>query len=226
VRVEVAVIGLDSHKNTLWAAAVTAVGKPVSVIEAPNDDGGHELILAWAARLEGEPAWAVEGSATFGRVFVRRLLRDGNAVLERPAYLTPRQRQRSRRPDKSDRDDAIAIARSALGEDKPLPPPRRDDRSALLKVLITERDGVEAQVTRVRNRIHAHLVALPAEARGRIGNLTTKGGIRSAGVRHGHRRRGRGACALHPPTRPASSSSSGNTLGSSTPRPEGRFGPW
>jgi transposase len=132
------------------------------------------------AGLEGEPVWAIEGSATFGRVFVRRLLREKHPVLESPAHLTPRQRRRSRRPDKSDRDDAIAIARSALAEDKPLPPPRRDDRTALLKILITERDGVEAQVTRVRNRIHAHLVALPAEVRGRIYDLTTKRGIRSA----------------------------------------------
>jgi transposase len=143
VRVEVAVIGVDSHKDTLCAAAVTVVGKPVSAIEAANDDGGHELILGWAVRLEGEPVWAIEGSATFGRVFVRRLLREKHPVLESPAHLTPRQRRRSRRPDKSDRDDAIAIARSALAEDKPLPPPRRDDRTALLKILITERDGVE-----------------------------------------------------------------------------------
>lgn len=173
-------IGVDSHKDTLCAAAVTAVGKPVSVIEAPNDDQGHDLLLGWADGLSGDTTWAIEGSATFGRVFARRLLREERRVLESPAHLTPRQRRRSRRPDKSDRDDAIAIARSALGVEKPLPPPRADDRTALLQVLVTERDGVEAQATRVRNRIHAHLVALPAEARRRIGDLTTKRGVRSA----------------------------------------------
>lgn len=173
-------IGVDSHKDSLYAAAVSAVGKPVSVIEVPNDDHGHGLALAWADGLEGEAPWAVEGSATFGRVFAGRLAREGRTVFESPAHLTPRQRKRSRRPDKSDRDDAIAVARSALGEDKPLPAPRPDDRTAVLQLLVTERDGVEVQATRVRNRIHAHLVALPAEMRGHVGNLTTRRGIRSA----------------------------------------------
>ena len=138
---EAALIGVDSHKDTLCAAAVSAVGKPLSALEVPNDDHGHDLVLVWADGLEGEPSWAIEGSATFGRVFAGRLVREGRPVMESPAHLTPRQRKRSRRPDKSDRDDAIAIARSALAEDKPLPAPRPDDRTAVLQILVLSRMG-------------------------------------------------------------------------------------
>lgn len=177
---EAAVIGVDTHKDTLCAGAVTVAGRPLSVIEAANDDHGHGLMLMWADGLDGKPTWAVEGSATFGRAFTRRLEREGRHVVESPAHLTPRQRRRSRRPDKSDRDDAIAIARSAVAEAQPLPTPRPDDLTAVFQILVTERDGVEAQLTRVRNRIHSHLVTLPAEARTGVGKLTTLTGVRSA----------------------------------------------
>jgi transposase len=173
-------IGVDTHKDSLTAAAVNEAGKPFSAIEVPNNDLGHELALKWADGLGGDIAWAVEGSATFGRVFVRRLERDGRRVAESPAHLAPRERRRSRRPDKSDRDDAVAIARSALAQEVPLPPPRPDDLTAVFQLLVSERDGVEVQVTRVRNRIHAHLVVLPAELRVGVGDLTTLRGIRSA----------------------------------------------
>ena len=73
--------------------------------------------------------------------------------------LSHRERIRTRRAGKSDPGDALAIARVALRE-ADLPPVRLDDASRELKLLVEARDDLAAEMTRVRNRLHADLVVI------------------------------------------------------------------
>jgi transposase len=173
-------VGVDSHKQTLCAAAANPVGRLVASMEVDNDDEGHRSLLCWAQALAPERVWAVEGSGGYGRILAATLTQVGEQVVESPAHLTARGRKMARRPDKSDQDDALAIARSALRQDKPLPPPRSDDVTVLMRLLVEEREAIEAEATRVRNRIHAHFVALPAGLTRQIGSLTSNKGIKAA----------------------------------------------
>ena len=89
---------------------------------------------------------------------------------EVPPHLSRTERQRTRRPGKSDPGDALAIARVTARETN-LPPIRLPDRTSELKLLLEAREDLVAETTRVRNRLHAHLLALVPGYGGTVANL-------------------------------------------------------
>jgi hypothetical protein len=52
--VEVA-IGIDTHKGSLAAAAVDALGRVLAVRDFTNDPAGHRSLLRWVGEL-GQPS--------------------------------------------------------------------------------------------------------------------------------------------------------------------------
>jgi hypothetical protein len=47
-------IGVDSHKQTLEAAALDHVGKPFAARRFANDPKGHRALLRWVEGMQGE----------------------------------------------------------------------------------------------------------------------------------------------------------------------------
>jgi transposase len=91
-------------------------------------------------------------------------------VVEVPATLTDRERQHLRRHGKSDPADALAIARVVPREPtlyQVMPAAIADD----LKQLVGARDELQAERTRVANRLHADLLVLAPGYGARIPNL-------------------------------------------------------
>lgn len=158
------VIGIDTHKRTLAACAIDAIGTVRDERTFPCEpDGLHEL-ATWA-RTIGADRIGVEGSASYGAPVARHLVAVGLEVREVPPQLSRRERGRTRRPGKSDPGDALAIARVTLRE-RALPPVRLDDRTEELSLLADARDELVVGQTQARNRLHAHLVVLlPGYAR-------------------------------------------------------------
>src|ERR1700722_15099160 len=104
------VIGLDVHKRTVTAVAVDGAGR--SLAELTIRVGSDEL-LGWAAALDGERLWAVEGCRELTRWLERQLLGVGEDVVRVPPKLTVPERRAGRTRGKSDPIDALAIARAA-----------------------------------------------------------------------------------------------------------------
>ena len=134
----VAQFGVDTHKATLSVAAVDSVGRVTSEAVFANDPAGHRALLSWAAAVDCERGFGVEGSGGWGHPLAVSLVAAGERVLEVPAQLAERQRQRTGRAGKSDAGDAIAIALAALRHAERLRPLTATALDRELAVLIAE----------------------------------------------------------------------------------------
>jgi transposase len=112
-------IGIDPHKRTHTAVAVSGVGQLLSEITAAADEAGQQDLLAWANGLEGgeERRFALEDCRHVNGRLERFLLDSGERVLRAPPKLMAGARKSARTRGKSDAIDALAIARAALRED-------------------------------------------------------------------------------------------------------------
>ena len=162
-------IGIDTHKATLAACAVDALGSAVAEQTFRNDLAGHEALAAWVRTL-GADVIGLEGSSGYGAAAARHLVSLGFFVREVPPHLSHRERTSTRRPGKSDPGDALAIARVAAREPM-LPPVRMADASEDLGLLVQARDELVGEETQVRNRLHADLVVLMPGYGARVANL-------------------------------------------------------
>ncbi len=162
-------IGIDTHKATLAACAIDELGKPVAEATFANDPGGHAAFIAWARSTAPDATVGVEGSSSFGAPLARSAQLAGLIVREVPPHLSRAERRRTRRPGKSDPGDALAIARVTARETN-LPPIRLPDRTSELRLLLEAREDLVGETTRVRNRLHAHLLVLVPGYGGTVAN--------------------------------------------------------
>src|SRR5436309_9242697 len=116
-------IGIDTHRATLAACAVDDLGRALAEATFANNPDGHLGFIGWARSIAADATIGIEGSSSFGAPLAWSLQRAGLAVREVPPHLSRVERQRTRRPGKSDPGDALAIARVAARE-RNLPPIR------------------------------------------------------------------------------------------------------
>jgi transposase len=154
-----AAIGIDTHKATLAACHVDELGSAVRERTFDNNPAGHRALLDWASGAGHDTVIGIEGSASYGAPLARFLVATGWTVREVPPQISRRERLRTRRAGKSDPGDALAIARVTARESD-LPPVRSLDASLEVRLLVEARDDVVAEMTRVRNRLHADLGTL------------------------------------------------------------------
>ncbi|GJG89555.1 IS110 family transposase [Gemmatimonadetes bacterium T265] len=157
-RADVAVvIGVDTHKATYTASAVTRAGAELATLTVASDASGHRRLLAFARHASG-PAdaavprlWALEGAGSFGCGLTAFLLEQGEAVAEidRPA------RPARRTGAKTDQLDATRAAREALAR-PPLAEPRCRGTREAVRVLRRTCTGAG----RAKSRAICHLKAL------------------------------------------------------------------
>jgi transposase len=167
------VIGVDTHRDTLTAAAVTAIGGLLAHAIAPTDRAGYQQLLEFAtSQLPGRRCWAIEGAGSFGAGLATFLADRGERVVE-----VPRRRRSTRRyAAKSDALDAVHIARDALVQTHPVMVRRRGDREALRVLLTTRRNAVNARIQTV-NQLKALIVSAPEELRAELRGRGTKAQI-------------------------------------------------
>lgn len=156
----VIVVGVDPHKFLLRAEALDAQGKPVGKWEGKNTAEAHAQCLAWIKRLGADVRVGIEGAYGFGRGLGRTLVGGGLVVFDINPRWTAAYRRTARRPHKNDSNDARAAAQVVLRDGDDLPCFQLDEAAVTLGLLTAERDCLIAEMTRRRNRLHAHLVAL------------------------------------------------------------------
>lgn len=163
------VIGVDTHRDTLAAAAVTNLGGVLAQTTTSASAAGYHRLLDFAdLHLPGRRCWAVEGAGSFGAGLTMLLQQRGERVVEvsrpkRPAHRTGA---------KSDALDAVRAARETLGQDRPATPRRRGEREALRALLTTRRSATTARVAAI-GQLKALIVGAPEELRAELRGRST-----------------------------------------------------
>ena len=156
------VVGVDTHKQTHTAAAVSGNGAVLDRLTVVADEAGYRRLIEFG-RDQSATVWAVEGTGSFGAGLTTALLAAGQAVLEvdRP------QRPARRAAVKSDEVDAVRAARHALAGIGMAEPRCRGDREAI-RVLLTTRGQAIAVRTRAIAALHALVTSAPSSLRSRL----------------------------------------------------------
>ena len=174
------VVGLDTHRDTLAAAAVTAVGATLASTEAAADADGYRRLLDFARRhLPNQRYWAVEGTSSYGAGLTEFLIGQRERVVE---VCRPRRPPR-RGGRKSDALDAVRAAREVLSSDYLIKPRSRGHREAL-RVLMTTRAGAVAARTAAINHLKALIVSAPKDLRAELRRHTSDAQIAYCAKQH------------------------------------------
>jgi transposase len=164
-----AVIGVDTHRDTLAAAAVSALGGVLAHLQVPADAGGYRQLMEFSNRhAPGARCWAVEGASNYGAGLTAFLTNQGEQVVEvcRPKR-PPRTGAR-----KSDAIDAVRAAREVLSSEHLIHPRSRGDREALRVLMSTRASAVVAR-TRAINHLKALIVSAPEDLRAPLRTMTS-----------------------------------------------------
>ena len=111
------VIGADTHKRSHTLAAVSeATGRALGDVTVAATGRSFGQLLRWARGVGGERVWALEDCRHVSGSLERFLLARGERVVRVPPKLMAGARDSAREPGKSDRIDAVAVARAAIRE--------------------------------------------------------------------------------------------------------------
>ena len=112
--------GVDSHKDTIHAAVVTAVGQPVADREFPTTTAGYRRAVGWLIEHGPLQAVGIEGTSSYGVGITTAVTRAGIRVVEVNRTRPAERRKRG----KTDRLDAYRAARSVLSGEASTEPKR------------------------------------------------------------------------------------------------------
>jgi transposase len=158
-------IAVDTHKDVHVAVALDGPGPQLDSREIATTPAGYRSLLSWAQEL-GVPAFAIEGTGSYGAGLVRFLERAGVSV-----YECERARRQEHRRGKSDLLDAALAARRQLGGDG-LSFPRGGGRREDLRLVLLERRSAMRARNAALNQLSALLVTAPDHLRARLGALS------------------------------------------------------
>lgn len=170
-------IGVDAHKRLHVALAVDEAGREIDRWRGPNSGPGWQDFSRWAVGLGPEYRVGIEGAWGYGRGLAQYLVELGVEVYEVNSRWTAAGRRSARKPDKTDRLDARAVALFVHREGRDLPRIAAEDETAILNLLTIERDSAIAEATRLRNQIHALLLQLDPEYQSTLPTMKSKSGL-------------------------------------------------
>jgi transposase len=156
-------IGVDAHKRVHVAVALDEAGRQLGVWKGANCARAWDELRDWAAAFGGQRVWGVECAWSYGRGLTQHLVVEGEAVYDVNSRWTALGRRSARRRGKTDRLDARAVAAFVRQEGGTLPRVGQEDETAVLDLLVRERENALAEVTRLRNQIHALLMQIDPE---------------------------------------------------------------
>jgi transposase len=159
------VIGADTHKSSHALAAVDGgTGAVVGECTIGADDAGHLRGLGWARALCPDRVWAIEDCRHVSRRLEQALIAAGERVIRVAPKLMGESRRGQRQPGKSDRIDALAVARAVLRDGvERFPVAFLDERAMEIRLIADHREDIVAERTRAQNRLRWHLVELCPE---------------------------------------------------------------
>lgn len=166
-----AAAGGDAHKHTITMAVLDSTGAELDVATFGIDPDGMVELLGWLERCQAPIARiGIEGSASWGRPVTEFLTRAGFDVREVNPARTSDRRRRRRRP-KTDREDALAVAREVLADDT-VPPAQSgsplSEAHAEIAVVCERRRSLIRRRQRALNEAEGALNKLPLALRSKL----------------------------------------------------------
>jgi transposase len=159
------VIGVDTHKHTHTAAAVSPTGAVLEHLTVAADAQGYRRLISFGQRHDAR-LWAIEGTGSFGAGLTRALLARSERVVEVDRPERPARRAGA----KSDDIDAVRAARQVLAGQGVSEPRCQGRREAIRVLLATRAQAVEFR-TRAISALHALVVSAPDGLRQRLRGL-------------------------------------------------------
>ena len=153
------VLGADMHKSSHTIAAIAAgTGELLGDRTIPVGTHGFAAALDWAHELCDQRVWALEDCRHVSGAFERLLLGRGERVVRVATRLMAGERRAGRERGKSDRIDAIAIARAALREGlEQLPAAALAGAELDIRLLVDHRERLVRMRTALNNDLLWHL---------------------------------------------------------------------
>ena len=167
-------IGVDAHKRVHAAVALDEAGREIGQWRGSNTAAGWQELWQWAQEQGSPRQWGIEGAWSYGRGLAQYLIGAEETVYEINPRWTAASRRRARRPGKTDRIDARAVARLVQQEAPQLPRVFADDTTAVLDLLTSERGSVLAETVRLRNQLHALLFQLDPSYKAQFPTLESR----------------------------------------------------
>jgi len=151
------IIGVDPHKGSHTAVAISADETALGQVRVRASDGQAEQLLEWAQAWP-QRTWAVEGARGMGHLLAQQLVAAGERVLDVQPKLGARVRLLAAGDtNKNDPNDARSVAVAALRS--PGAEVRADDH-AVLKVWSKRHRDLGRTRTQIVCRLHAVLCDL------------------------------------------------------------------
>jgi len=170
---------VDAHKRTNMAVAIDAAGRAFGALARAE----HRRRVAATGGVGGRTRSGCpvgdRGAWNYGRGWRNTSSRRARRFYEVNARWTAAGRRRARTPGKSDRLDARAVALVVWPEAGTLPAVAADDETGVVDLLVTEREGIVAEATRLRNQLHQLLLQLDPDDRTHIPSLKSQQGLRA-----------------------------------------------
>jgi transposase len=164
------IIGVDTHKHTHAAVALTALGARLGTITIPVNRKGYQELETWARSFGPVRAYGVEGSGSYGAGLSRFLQASGHTVIE----VNRPNRQLRYQQGKSDPLDAEGAARAVLSgqaDARAKPGTRTVEMIRHLKVA---RDTAVKSRTQAMITLKALIVSAPAALREQLEGIAGK----------------------------------------------------
>jgi transposase len=166
------VLGADMHKSSHTVAAVAAAtGEMLGEKTVAVGVRGFGEVLRWARGVAAERVWALEDCRHVSGALERFLIGRGERVVRVSTRLMATSRRSSRERGKSDRIDALAVARAALAEGiSTLPTAALAGPELDVRLLVDHRERLVRQRVGLNNTLQWHLhdlwpeLALPGGA--------------------------------------------------------------
>jgi transposase len=156
------IIGIDPHKATHAAVAIDGDERLLARLQLTAADDQTARLLAWATPLGSERTWAVESAGGLGKLLTQQLIDAGEQVIDVPPTLSARVRLLgSEKASKNDDNHALATAVAGLRHCG-LRAVRREDHTAVIRLLVDRYDDLTAARTQAACRLHVALRELIA----------------------------------------------------------------
>jgi len=164
------VVGVDTHKHTHMAVALSANGGWLGNLKLDAQRSGYQELMRWVAGFGSSPVFAVEGTGCYGAGLCRALQAAGMEVVE----VNRPDRSTRRRLGKDDTIDAESAARAFIAGTAHVIPKAGDDLVEMIRMLKVVKDSATENRTAALNQLHAIVVTAPAALRERLQRLRGK----------------------------------------------------
>jgi transposase len=111
------IIGVDTHKHTHAAVAITGLGARVAELTIKVGRHGYRQLEAWAASLGTIHAFGIEGTGSYG-AGLARALRDGGHTVHEVSRPDRRLRRQHGKTDHLDAEGAARAQGNRLNRDE------------------------------------------------------------------------------------------------------------